>query len=289
MTVYIRKVTSLADCDTARAIAAAVWGSDAACSTPQMSVHANYGGVVLLAYVDDDPVGFLFSFPALYRGEWVLWSHETAVLPEYLHQGIGSALKLYQRRSAAELGYSTIAWTFDPLVSRNAHFNLNKLGANVVEYKVNAYGADENDLVNQGIETDRFIAVWDVNTAAEKQMQAVDDEDAADRQMSAETQEHVVISVSIDAEPMIHIRPSPFRLDETSGNGLAPLSRKRSEQVSGNEVFVTRIPLDLPARRHTRGLWREAFRDAALQLFQSGFAPVQFRRANGYGEYIWAK
>lgn len=156
----ITQVATLADCDRCRAIAGAVWGTDAACSTAQMSVHAQYGGVVLLAWDDDLPVGFLFSFPAQYQGEHVLWSHETAVLPHYLHQGIGAELKLSQRRTAAQMGYERIAWTYDPLVARNAHFNLNKLGAQVSAYKINAYGADEDDLVNQGIETDRFIAVW---------------------------------------------------------------------------------------------------------------------------------
>ncbi|WP_054967177.1 GNAT family N-acetyltransferase [Alicyclobacillus ferrooxydans] len=298
MTVDIRRVTSLADCDTARAIAATVWGSDAACSTPQMSVHANYGGVVLLAYAGSEPVGFLFSFPALYRGEWVLWSHETAVLPEYLHQGIGSALKLYQRTAATELGYRSIAWTFDPLVSRNAHFNLNKLGANVVEYKVNAYGADEKDLVNQGIETDRFIALWDVNVGQTIQGIKSDQEGImehrgfaeqyglSDQQDLLETRQHTILAVGSDDEPLVHIHQTPARV---AGTGHMLLGHKWDPGACGDEVFHTRIPLELPARRETRGLWREVFRDAALSLFKSGYTPVQFRRTKGYGEYIWAK
>ena len=44
-------------------------------------------------------------------------------------RNLGRALKLYQRQWAIDRGLSEITWTFDPLVSRNAYFNLVKLGA----------------------------------------------------------------------------------------------------------------------------------------------------------------
>lgn len=263
MTARIEKVTSLTECDTARAIAAAVWGADSACSTPQMSVHAKYGGVVLLAYVGEQPVGFLFSFPALYRGEWVLWSHETAVLPDYLHQGIGTQLKLAQREAAKELGYKTIAWTYDPLVSRNAHFNLNKLGARIAEYKVNAYGADEGDLVNRGIETDRFIAVWDV--------QGQSDWGASIRAANGSHHE-VVLAVLKDGQPALH----RFGHEDS----------KPSHFGSRGIELITEIPLASPNTHDLRVSWREAFRWAALGLVEQGYVPVAFRRSN-HGEYVW--
>jgi predicted GNAT superfamily acetyltransferase len=162
VTLHIERVTSVEACESCLKLAEVIWGGGVACSAAQMTIHANYGGVVLLAYDEGDPIGFLFSFPALYRGENVLWSHETGLLPAYLHRGVGFKLKQTQRSLAAELGYRNIVWTFDPLVSRNAYFNIVKLGAHVDAYKVNAYGADETDLINQGVETDRFIAVWPV-------------------------------------------------------------------------------------------------------------------------------
>jgi predicted GNAT superfamily acetyltransferase len=158
----LERVTSLEACDLCRGLAAQIWGEGAACSMPQMIVHAQYGGIILLAYDERNPVGFLFSFPALYKGETVLWSHETGVIPDYLHHGIGDQLKRKQRALAAEMGYRHIAWTYDPLIARNAYFNLVKLGATVDDYKINAYGTDASDLINQGIESDRFIAIWPV-------------------------------------------------------------------------------------------------------------------------------
>ena len=52
----------------------------------------------------------------------------------------GLELKLHQRRWAMDHGIERIIWTFDPLVRRNAHFNLAKLGARAEEYLENHYG-----------------------------------------------------------------------------------------------------------------------------------------------------
>jgi predicted GNAT superfamily acetyltransferase len=91
----------------------------------------------------------------------VLHSHITGLLPEYRGQGAGRALKLHQRAWALERGVSRITWTFDPLVARNAHFNLEVLGARVVEYLVDHYGRMD-DGVNRGDESDRLLVSWEL-------------------------------------------------------------------------------------------------------------------------------
>ena len=58
-----------------------------------------------------------------------------------------------------ERGVTRMFWTFDPLRARNAHLNLNKLGAVVREYRENMYGETDSEL-HRGIGTDRFVAVW---------------------------------------------------------------------------------------------------------------------------------
>ena len=58
-----------------------------------------------------------------------------------------------------------MTWTFDPLVRRNAHFNLAVLGATVDEYLVDFYGPLP-DAVNAGDESDRLLVVWPVGDAA---------------------------------------------------------------------------------------------------------------------------
>lgn len=73
--------------------------------------------------------------------------------------GVGFALKQAQRAWALERGATTMTWTFDPLVSRNARFNLVKLGAIAVGYAVDFFGPLNDGIDGQG-ETDRLIAVW---------------------------------------------------------------------------------------------------------------------------------
>lgn len=82
----IREALSLKDLEQCKHMATAVWGQDSSCSVAQMSVHARNGGVVLLAFEDEMAIGFSLSFPALWKGRWVLWSHETAVIDQAIHQ-----------------------------------------------------------------------------------------------------------------------------------------------------------------------------------------------------------
>ncbi|QWB28100.1 chorismate synthase [Streptomyces koelreuteriae] len=78
-------------------------------------------------------------------------------------RGVGFAVKQAQRVWALERGATTMRWTFDPLVRRNARFNLVKLGAVGSEYLVDFYGP-MNDGVNGGDESDRLTITWDLAT-----------------------------------------------------------------------------------------------------------------------------
>jgi predicted GNAT superfamily acetyltransferase len=85
-----------------------------------------------------------------------LHSHVTGVIDAATNTGVGRALKDHQWSWAKENEFSTISWTFDPLVRRNAHFNLIVLGAKVVKYCQNYYG-EINDSINAGDQTDRLV------------------------------------------------------------------------------------------------------------------------------------
>ena len=90
-----------------------------------------------------------------------LHSHITGVLPAGQRRGLGLALKLHQRAWALQHGLGTITWTCDPLVRRNVAFNLHALGAAVVHYLPDHYGA-MRDGVNAGDESDRLELAWDL-------------------------------------------------------------------------------------------------------------------------------
>ena len=123
------------------------------------------GGYLRLAEHGGQVVGGSFGFLARHHGEPALHSHVTGLLPGVRHTGIGRAIKLHQRAWAAANGLAWIVWTFDPLVRRNAWFNLGVLGARVEEYLVDFYGPID-DTVNAGDETDRLLVAWAVHDAA---------------------------------------------------------------------------------------------------------------------------
>ncbi len=125
-------------------------------------VTKNAGGFSLGAYDDKRLAGFVLSVPAFMRSERAFYSHMTAVHSDYQGHGIGGRLKWAQRTRALAEGVKYIKWTFEPVKSRNAYFNLEKLGAIVSEYEVNFYGVDYTTAPGQkiGLASDRLFAEW---------------------------------------------------------------------------------------------------------------------------------
>ena len=118
-----------------------------------MIAFSHTGGYVAGAFEGDRLVGASVGFLAAER---TLHSHVTGAV---IGRGIGYALKLHQRAWCLERGLDRITWTFDPLVRRNARFNLAKLGARPEEYLRSFYGVMV-DAINEGDESDRLLAVW---------------------------------------------------------------------------------------------------------------------------------
>jgi predicted GNAT superfamily acetyltransferase len=96
--------------------------------------------------------------------ELLLHSHILGVLPGSDSRGLGFALKQHQRTWCLARGIRTVEWTFDPLVRRNASFNLRKLGADAAEYLVDFYGPMQ-DRINAGDESDRILIRWHLESA----------------------------------------------------------------------------------------------------------------------------
>ena len=122
-------------------------------------VAAHTGGQVLGAYDGQKMIGYTLALAAIRDQEPYLHSHMTGVLAGYRNRRVGRMLKLYQREDAIRRGIKWIAWTFDPLELRNAHFNLNCLGAIAREYHPNLYGVTTSPL-HRGWDTDRLLAEW---------------------------------------------------------------------------------------------------------------------------------
>lgn len=139
-----------------------VWGMSAPLVTLEMlTAIAHSGGYVAAAFQGDRMVGASVGFLADHHGERALHSHVTGVVDSMRHAGVGRAIKLHQRAWAAERGLARITWTFDPLVRRNAWFNIAILGADVDAYLPSFYGT-MTDAINAGDESDRLLMAWDV-------------------------------------------------------------------------------------------------------------------------------
>jgi predicted GNAT superfamily acetyltransferase len=88
-----------------------------------------------------------------------------AVARDYQNKGVGARLKWAQRGKAMKEGRDFIKWTWDPMQSRNAHFNLNRLGVIVHHYEANFYGLDYDVRAQQpGLPSDRLFANWHLNS-----------------------------------------------------------------------------------------------------------------------------
>jgi predicted GNAT superfamily acetyltransferase len=119
---------------------------------------AHSGAYVVGAFAGTQMVGASAGFFTAPPGP-ALHSHITGVAPGAEQRGIGFALKVHQRAWALARGVPEVVWTFDPLVARNAWFNLAKLGALPTAYLEDFYGP-MTDAINAGMASDRLLLTW---------------------------------------------------------------------------------------------------------------------------------
>lgn len=159
------RIVELGEIAEFRAIAqmlARIWrvdSPDQIINTETMRALTHSGNYVVAAYRADRLVGAAIAF----FGADHLHSHITGVDPAGQRGGVGYALKQHQRAWALARGITRVCWTFDPLVLRNAYFNLHKLGAGVTEYLAEFYG-EMTDGINAGDASDRLYVRWDLTS-----------------------------------------------------------------------------------------------------------------------------
>ncbi|WP_435527814.1 GNAT family N-acetyltransferase [Microbacterium aurantiacum] len=157
--IRIRDLDTVADVFTASAVLADVWGGDRSGMPPNLlRALAHSGNYAVGLWDDERMIGASVAFFAAPAAR-SMHSHITGILPAHQGHGLGRALKEHQREWALARGIGHITWTFDPLVARNAHFNLAVLGARVTDFLVDHYGPMD-DGVNRGDESDRIMVSW---------------------------------------------------------------------------------------------------------------------------------
>ena len=135
-----------------------IWGDGRAGDPSFIAAVAHAGNSVLLATRDGVAVGAALGVLG-WAGGPHLHSHMVAVANTERGGGVGFAIKLAQRAECLENGVTEMRWTFDPLIRRNAHVNLVKLGAEVIAFHPNFYGTLD-DAINGTDATDRFEVGW---------------------------------------------------------------------------------------------------------------------------------
>lgn len=153
-----RELTQYAEFREASALYARVFAyteSEYALNANLLTALARNGGSAVGAFADDGAlIGFAYGFAGVDAGG-ALFHYSQAAAVDAAHQGrgVGQALKLAQRAVALRWGQRTMRWTFDPLLSRNAHFNLSSLGAVGIAYERDYYARPD---------TDRLVVSWDL-------------------------------------------------------------------------------------------------------------------------------
>src|SRR2546427_5594771 len=126
----------------------------------QLRAAVSAGGVLRGAFEEHATlVGFCYGFIGLRDGELLFYSHMAGVRPGLQDRGIGFLLKRAQRQEALERGLDRMVWTYDPLQSLNASFNLRKLGVTASRYYVDYYG-EMPDAIHPGLPSDRLEVDW---------------------------------------------------------------------------------------------------------------------------------
>ncbi|MCG2798188.1 MAG: GNAT family N-acetyltransferase [Cellulomonas sp.] len=117
------------------------------------ALAANGGSVVGVLTPDGQVAAFAYGFAgADEQGRTYHYSQAAVVAATVQGRGLGRRLKREQARIALAHGARTMRWAYDPLIARNAHFNLDVLGARARWFHPEFYGPG----------TDRLVVEWDI-------------------------------------------------------------------------------------------------------------------------------
>jgi predicted GNAT superfamily acetyltransferase len=164
--IVVRKCEGIEEFQRCVELQKEIWGEEDIEVEPAtlFVVASETGGQVLGAFDGGRLVGYTLALVGFAGGKVFLHSHMTGVHRDYRDRGVGRRLKLFQREEALGRGIRQIVWTFDPLETRNAHFNLNRLGAIARKYLPSLYGLTTSPL-HLGLPTDRLWVEWPLDSA----------------------------------------------------------------------------------------------------------------------------
>lgn len=265
--VTIRVLTELAELHDVCRLFDSIWQSDPAdppVTRDLLRAMTKAGNYVAGAFDSTGLVGACVAFfGAPQRRE--MHSHIAGVSRAARGRSVGYAIKLHQRAWALERGVRTISWTFDPLVSRNAYFNMVKLGGTPVQYLPHFYGP-MTDGINGADDTDRLLLRWDLSVLGGPAPGPVSGGPAAEPVFGRQVTGCDVSGAAI-------------ALDRT------PEGEPVVRRADGRTVLVA-VPPDIESLRRADPAcarrWRVAVRETLGSLIDGGARVTGFDRAGWY-------
>jgi predicted GNAT superfamily acetyltransferase len=257
-------IVELAEIEDLRKLAdlfAEVWGrpGEPSLTSDVLKALAHSGNYVCGAYAGARLVGGLVGwFGGVPPHELHLHSHILGVVEGSEAHGLGFELKQHQRRWCLEREVKVIEWTTDPLVRRNAYFNLTKLGAEAHRYLVNVYG-EMTDGINAGEESDRLLISWRLDSPS--------------------------------AEAAAAGRGDEPRLDQLRHDGakevlVAGQTGEPVAKTSSSRVLLCQVPDDIVSLRRSdpalARAWRIALRKAFTEAIDAGYEISGATRSGWY-------
>lgn len=222
------------------------------------------GGLLLGGFDGERLVAFSLGFAGFNGTDTYLCSHMLAVEHDYRHLKIGEQMKWHQRLEALKRGYRKMVWTYDPLESVNAYFNLTKLGAVCRTYIDNCYG-EMNDELNRGLPSDRFQVEWHLD---DPRVESIS-KDEASRGVSANAVPVGIVSWEDDMPRLENVQ-----LNITADRIRVPLPTHFQRMKKENRALA----LD----------WRQQYRAIFHHYFALGYRAVYVERVkqDGYAHYL---
>jgi predicted GNAT superfamily acetyltransferase len=248
--VVLRPLVTPEDAEEIGRVMRATWGEEEPLPREMVIALAAAGNVPYGAMLGEELVGYVLGWAGITPQDGLhIHSHQLATVSGSQNRGVGYTLKLAQRAAALDAGISLVRWTFDPLISRNAWFNLVKLGTTADRFLLNFYGA-MHDEINRGERSDRLLVRWDLDRFEGKPLNAKGQE--------------VLGRTGEDTAPA----PGSFR------------------EPDGLDAALIRIPRDYHSLRgNDRSLasaWREATSRAFGACFDAGYIVAGFTEDSTY-------
>ena len=157
--LHVGPLTAAADLTSASQLYRDVFGytkPEASLNPRLLKALAANGGSMVGAWRDSgELVAFGYGFVGHAGGETYFYSQAVVVADGLQGAGLGRRIKNEQRRLALADGLHRMRWAYNPVLSRNAHFNLSVLGAVGRWFVADCYGDGES----------RLVVDWDLDRA----------------------------------------------------------------------------------------------------------------------------